>query len=361
MPPGSQRASATRSRGHSSHGEHVPTVGIIVNPWAGKDVRRLHAPVGNTPDTAKVGIVRRVVLGAFDAGAEQVVVADDLGRIGERAIDGIQRAHLVEGPSTGSALDTRRAATQLGELACEIVVVLGGDGTCRDVAIGWPDVTMLPISTGTNNVFPVFVDGSSAGVAAGLLATGRLDAATVVARAKRLTVDIEHADGSTERDIALVDVAAIAETGTGARAVVGADTVRGVVAAIASPVSTGLSSIAGRTHPLSNDDDDAVVVRLAHPGATAARHVRVPLVPGAFSTVGLESVERLAVGERARFDGPIVLAYDGERDRVLADGAAASVAVDRGGPRVLDVHRALRSAAELQLFDATIEEARDGD
>ncbi len=35
----------------------------------------------------------------------------------------------------------------------------------------------------------------------------------------------------------------------------------------------------------------------------------------------------LAEGERARFDGPLVLAYDGERDRVLAAGATADVSV----------------------------------
>ena len=51
-----------------------------------KDVRRLHAPVGHTPDSAKIGIVRRVAIGALDAGAEQVYAAADLGRIAERAI-----------------------------------------------------------------------------------------------------------------------------------------------------------------------------------------------------------------------------------------------------------------------------------
>ena len=40
------------------------------------------------------------------------------------------------------------------------VVALGGDGTCRDVAIGWPDAPLIAISTGTNNVFPT--DASTA-------------------------------------------------------------------------------------------------------------------------------------------------------------------------------------------------------
>jgi hypothetical protein len=334
----------------------VPTVGIVVNPWAGKDVRRLHAPVGHTPDTAKVGIVRRVVIGALDAGADRVLVANDLGRIAERAVRGIDRAVLVDGPSTGSALDTRRAAAQFAELGCDVVVALGGDGTSRDVVMGWPDVTLLPISTGTNNVFPVFVDGSSAGTAAGLVAAGRVDRSAVTRRAKRLVVDIVHPDGTTARDIALVDVAAVDDQGTGARAVVRPDRIRGVVAAIATPTSTGLSSIAGRTHPLGHDDPGGVVVRLAAAGA-GVRRVHVPIVPGAFSVLDVESVEVLAEGERARFDGPLVLAYDGERDRVLAPGATAEVSVDRDGPLVLDVDRALRAAATLQLFDVPLDDA----
>ena len=339
----------------------MPTVGIVVNPWAGKDVRRLHAPVGHTPDTAKVGIVRRVVIGALDAGARGVAVARDVGRIAERAVHGIAGADLVDGPSTGSALDTRRAASQFAELGCEVVVVLGGDGTCRDVAIGWPGVTMLPISTGTNNVFPMFVDGSSAGTAAGLVAAGRLDASAVASVTKRLVVDIVLPDGGRAQDVALVDVAAIEDQGTGARAVVRPDRIRGVVAAVATPTSTGLSSIAGRTHPLGADDDGAVVVRLARAGG-GARRVHVPIVPGAFSVLDVERIHLLGVGESARFDGPLVLAYDGERDRVLPAGAHADVSVDRGGPRVVDVDRALRAAAHLQLFDAPAhEEATHGD
>ncbi len=349
----------------------MPTVGIVVNPWAGKDVRRLHAPVGHTPDTAKVGIVRRVVIGALDAGASRVVVARDLGRIAERAVHGIDNAFLVDGPGTGSALDTRRAASQFAELGCDVVVALGGDGTSRDVVIGWPEVTLIPISTGTNNVFPTFVDGSSAGTAAGLVATGRIPVASVASTAKRLVVDIVHRDGTTERDIALVDVAAIDGQGTGARAVVRPERIRAVVAAIARPTSTGLSSIAGRTHPMTDADEGGVVVRLAAAGE-GRRRLHVPIVPGAFSVLDVMSIDRLAPGEHACFDGPLVLAYDGERECVLGPGAVARVSVDRSGPTVIDVDRALRLAATLHLFDAPMndapmndapmnEEASDGD
>ena len=55
------------------------------------------------------------------------------------------------------------------------VVALGGDGTCRDVATGWPEAPLIAISTGTNNVFPTAVDGTTAGVAASLRQAGSRD------------------------------------------------------------------------------------------------------------------------------------------------------------------------------------------
>ena len=324
------------------------SVGIIVNPWAGKDVRRLHAPVGHTPDTAKIGIVRRVAIGALDAGADRVYVSRDVGRIAERAVKGVDGAELVDGPSTGSPLDTRRAAAQMADLGCAAVAVLGGDGTSRDVTMGWRDVPMIPISTGTNNVFPGFVDGSSAGTAAGLVACGLLALTDVAPRAKLLTVDITMPSGDLLQDIALVDVGVIDDHGTGARAVVKPGLIRMVVAALAVPASTGLSAIAGRTRPIAADEDGGVVVRL---GGTH-RYVRVPIIPGSFDVLPIESIDVLPDGGSVRVDGPCVLAYDGERDRVLPAGAAAVITVSRTGPYVIDVARTLRAAAERHLFDA---------
>jgi hypothetical protein len=336
----------------------VGTVGIIVNPWAGKDVRRLHAPVGHTPDTAKIGIVRRVAVGALESGVTQVLAARDVGRIAERAIRGLDGAALVDGPGTGSALDTRRAAAQFSELGCDVVVVLGGDGTCRDVAMGWSDVTMIALSTGTNNVFPRFVDGSSAGTAAGMISTRSVDVRAVARRAKRLSIEITRADRSPEHDIALVDVALIDAPRTGARAVVKPGSIRAVVAAIATPTSTGLSSIAGRVHPLGRNDDGAIHVVLGGRG----RHVRVPLVPGSFDVLSIDRIELLPIGASVRFDGPGVVAYDGERDRVLPEGASATITVDRLGPSIVDVDRTLHCAAIQRLFDLpTPPEAPHGD
>ena len=43
------------------------------------------------------------------------------------------------------------------------------DGTNRAAVKGWRDAPLLTISTGTNNVFPMMVEGTTAGMAAALV------------------------------------------------------------------------------------------------------------------------------------------------------------------------------------------------
>ena len=108
----------------------VSTVGVIVNPRAGKDIRRLVSGASHTSDATKVGIVRRVVAGALEQGVERVLVASDTRRLALRAIDGLDGPiELVDTPHTGSHLDTVIAARELWKQEAGAVVVLGGDGT----------------------------------------------------------------------------------------------------------------------------------------------------------------------------------------------------------------------------------------
>ncbi len=328
----------------------MSTVGVIVNPWAGKDIRRLHAAVGHTPDSVKAGIIRRVVIAAAECGASRIVLGGDANGLGLRAVVGLDlhiSLELLDEEPTGSRLDTVRAAARMWKEQCGAVVVLGGDGTCRDVVIGWPDVPMVAISTGTNNVFPMSIDGSSAGAAAALVASGIVSIGDVARRAKRISVQIADPHLGHINDVALVEVALVDASFSGARAVVDAAAIRCVVAATATPASTGLSSIAGRLHPVSRDEPGAVFVRFGHGG----RRVRMPLMPGSFATVEVAEVRPLELGEPVLFNGPGMLAFDGERDRRVGRDATIMVTVEDSGPLVIDVERALISAARDRCFD----------
>ena len=331
-------------------------VGIVVNPNAGKDIRRLVSPATHVSDVTKVGIVRRAIVAAAEAGASRILLAPDRHRLAERAADGLRLpVEIVDEPVTGTRHDSIGAARRFWKEGAAAVIALGGDGTSRDVALGWPDAPLIPISTGTNNVFPFTVDGTSAGAAAGLLASGAIAPDEVVRRAKRVTVSVvdASADGPHD-DVAVVELALVDTRFVGARAVRDATSIRAVVAAVATPASTGLSSIAGRVHPVDRWEPGGVLVRLGRGG----RRVRVPLAPGDFTTLEVAEVRPLAEGEVVEFDGPGVLAFDGERDQPLSSSARVSASVDRSGPLLIDVERALVLAARGKMFDRP--EVRDG-
>lgn len=328
-------------------------VGIVVNPNAGKDIRRLVSSATHVSDVTKVGIVRRAIVAAAESGATRILLAPDRHRLAERAADGLNLpVEIVDEPVTGTRHDSIGAARRFWKEGAAAVIALGGDGTSRDVALGWPDAPLIPISTGTNNVFPFTVDGTSAGAAAGLLASGAVAPDEVVRRAKRVSVVVD--DDGRHDDVAVVELALVDTRFVGARAVRDAASIRAVVAAVATPASTGLSSIAGRVHPVDRWEPGGVLVRLGRGG----RRVRVPLAPGDFTTLEVAEVRPLAEGEVVEFDGPGVLAFDGERDRPLSPSARVTASVDRSGPLLIDVERVLVLAAREKLFDRP--EDRDG-
>lgn len=356
----------------------MTTVGIIVNPNAGKDIRRLVTPATHTSDVTKVGIVRRAIVAAAESGATRILLMPDRHRLAERAADGLDLSGLdldgarrdcvikiVDEPLTGSRFDTIAAAHRFWKEQVGAVIALGGDGTARDVALGWPDAPLIAISTGTNNVYPSAIDGTSAGAAAALVASGHVDIARVGRRSKRVTVRIDDVvlDGDEERhvsrdDLALVDLAFIDAQFVGARAVRDPSTVRAVVAAVATPASTGLSSIAGRVHPIDRWEDGGVLVRL---GGGDGRRVRVPLAPGSFTTLDVAEVRPLALGENVEIVGKCVLAFDGERDVPVSERGRVNVRVDKSGPLLIDVEATLNIAARDRRFDAPSHSNTDGD
>ena len=321
----------------------VAPLGIIVNPLAGTDVRRLSSPAGHTSHAAKIAMVQRVASAAKAAGAQRVLLAPDSAGLAQRAaslLGGV--AEMLDLSALGSRHDTVAGARQLCKQECAAVVVIGGDGTCRDAAIGWPGMPMIALSTGTNNVFPLAIDPVAAGTALGLVATGVIPLDVVWSATKRLVIHV-----GDDEYIALVDMALLETDSVGSRAVLHGSQLRAVVAAIASPCASGISSIAGRVAPLAGDDPDGIVVYLGGD----VRRVRVPLVPGTFQTVAISSVARLARGGVVWFDGPAVLAFDGERDVVVGRDTRISVTIDDGGPRRIDVDRVLWLAARRAGFD----------
>lgn len=334
----------------------MSAVGIIVNPHAGKDIRRLSTPATHTSDVTKVGIVRRAMVAALETGVDEVLVMPDGHHLGERAADGLgDRVVILDEPVSGSRWDTVAAARAMWKADVGAVIGLGGDGTARDVALGWPEVPLVAVSTGTNNIFPTAIDGTSAGTAAALVALASVDVTSVVDPSKRIVVTVEESD-STVEDLALVDVAVVSGRFIGARAVQDPAAITAVLAAIATPVGSGLSGIAGRIHPVLRQEPGGVLVTMGAGGSP----LRVPLAPGAFTTLEVTDVRPLADGESVTFSGGSILAFDGERDLVTSPSARITARIDWAGPRVIDVERTLVTAARSGLLGDSGRRRLDG-
>lgn len=328
------------------------TVGIVVNPLAGTDIRRLVASASPTTEMAKVGIIRRAIIGAAEAGTQRILLSDDRRSLARRALDRIERdlgsraaesvdVDVLSGPPHDHRSNTVRVARELRDRGAGALVVLGGDGTHRDVVQGWRDAPIVAVSTGTNNVFPRPMEATLAGHAAGAVASGCVSLPDVSWRAKVIDVEVRRADGSVEHDLALVDVALVDTAFTGSRAVWHGGSLRSIVATIAEPASVGLSAIAAACEPCGRAEPAATWVTLAPSGAT---DVRVPIAPGRYADLTVSRARRLDLGEPVEFAGPGTLSFDGERDVVLAADDRAMLTVHDDGPCVIDVDAAIDEA-----------------
>ena len=244
------------------------------------------------------------------------------------------------------------------ELGVQCLITLGGDGTNRAVVKGCASLPMVAISTGTNNVFPTMVEGTLAGLAAGLLARGELELERVSIASKTLAV---YVDGQY-RDLALVDVAISRERFVASRAIWDMNTIYEVFLSRAEPASIGLSSIGARLQPVSLADDGGLYYSLKHlndagPESIGSNSspesgaVMAPIAPGVIHSVPINSWRLLTVGERvAVARRHCTVALDGERSFSVSLDESLEIAVQRDGPPVVQVEAALHEAASRGLF-----------
>ena len=324
----------------------MAVVGIIANPSAGKDIRRLVAHGRMVPDWEKVNIIRRVLLGLEATGISQVVAMREPSHLCERAQQDAElslQLDILDMPVLGSDRDSVRAGEMMAQMGVGSLVTLGGDGTNRAVAKGCGRVPLVPISTGTNNVFPTMIEGTLAGMAAGVVALGLVDLEVVTTANKRL----ELYEAGELKDLALVDVAVSRERFVASRAIWDVDTLHEVFLTRAETTSIGLSSIGARLHVLSSAEDGGLHFSLGQGGTT----VLAPVAPGMVRTVPVAKWRLMSLGERvAVCASPCTIALDGEREFRLREGQHVDVAVTRNGPHIVDVEAALREAAATGVF-----------
>jgi predicted polyphosphate/ATP-dependent NAD kinase len=329
----------------------VGIVGIVANPASARDNRRLVADAAPVTTNDKINMLRRVLAGLHSVGVVRALSMTDLGGI-SAAIAG-----LADGPAssawpsidfvdqvlTQSATDTTTAVEAMVAADVGAIVVLGGDGTNAVVADACGDVPIASISTGTNNAFPRGAEPTVVGIAAGLVATGALDADEVACRTKTLTVR-----SGERRHRALVDVAITAHDSVASGAVWDSSTVRELFLCFAEPHAIGLSAIGAHVRTVRRSDPFGLHVRLGRP-ATAA--VRVPLGPGLIADVELAEVAEFATDMTVTVATPFgVVAVDGERAFRFGQHDTVTVTLSADGPRAIDVEDAMARASARGLL-----------
>ena len=331
---------------------HPISIGVIANPSSGRDMRRLLSWASVFPSAEKVNVVLRLISAMGSVGVEEAWMLPDSAGIAARVRDAaalardrrglpLPNVRLLEMSIHDSATDSARAAAQMVREGVRLIAVLGGDGTHRAVASACDFVPLLALSTGTNNAFPEMREATTAGIAAALVATGKVTEEVGLRANKRLRVVGRNVD-----EFALVDVCLSRQIATGARAVWRSEDLVDVFTSFGEPGAIGLSSIAGLAYPVSRDDPYG-----AHVHFGAGRTLLAPLLPGALQRVSIASIGRLLPGEPVHLGRSAgTLAFDGEREIELDGNDGLRIELDLSGPRTVAVSRTLEYAASSGLL-----------
>ena len=324
-------------------------IGVIVNPAAGRDIRRLTGGASVVDNYAKHRVAECVLCGleVLSDPPDATLMPDKSGiarSVVDNAPDDVS-VNLLDISLTGSAADTRQA-TERFRAEADALVVLGGDGTTRDVALESGDLPLLAVSTGTNNVVPSAVDGTVAGAAAALVATGAVDSESV-------TYCHEMVEARTESGDSVIGLAAVElsdRSFIGTRALLDPDELLGGIVSRAGPSEIGLSGIAGAFDTLAPDDPGAVALRLADTD-TSERTVRAIVAPGVTTSVGIEEYRHLSNDESMTVevsDG--VVGADGERELEVTDETVDFYSVS-DGPRLISFETVFERAAHTGILE----------
>ncbi|MCP5180936.1 MAG: NAD(+)/NADH kinase [Pseudomonadales bacterium] len=321
----------------------MSAIAICVNPMSGRDVRRLAARATNMTHEAKRDIVARIAAGADAMGVTDIYVTREPFRIAAAALEQMTlnaRVHVLDFKLEASAGDTQTAVRRFLEEGVATIVSLGGDGTNRAMVRESCNYHLIPLSTGTNNVFPVQVEPTIAGMAAGLQARGLLPA-TLSQPVKVLHVRSPRGD-----DVGLIDAVLLERDHVGNLLPFDAGRLRQILLTRAEPDAIGMSPIGGLIEPVYAEEDGGLLLQMG-PGGYA---FDAPLSPGWFQPVQVQSITRVPLGVAVPFRGKGVLALDGDRDHRLELHESAVVEIRRDGPPVVDVRGAMRHAVAAGII-----------
>ena len=132
-------------------------IGILVNPRAARDIRRLVTGASSIPVSERVAICHRIVRGLSAVDVGQILMMPDRDNIAVKLKTAVERersstsarlpgVRILDMPVTDSPQDTLDAAQLMVKAKVGAIVVLGGDGTHRLVAHACGTIPLACIS-----------------------------------------------------------------------------------------------------------------------------------------------------------------------------------------------------------------------
>ena len=329
------------------------SVGILANPASARDVRRLIAHASTVTVAERCSMIQRALIGLARMGVDRVLIMRDHGGIAQglelaqknrRKDQPLQwpKLEYLEMEVGGEATDTLNAVTMMCEQECRVIIVLGGDGTHRLVAHACGEIPLACISTGTNNVFPKFIESTVAGMAAGALAVKKVQQELVCLRNKRLLLEI---NGKAQIS-ALVDICVTSEDWIGTRAVWRPKDLRELYLSFAEPGAIGLSSIGSLVLPRARELNEGLEIMM-EPSSTNGIKVEAPIAPGLITEINVDSCRPLRLGEPKSIRIPKgTLALDGEKEIEFNAEDQVKITLDPLGPWSINVDKIMGMLAK---------------
>lgn len=328
-------------------------VGMIINPDAGKDIRRITSAAADVTDRYKYNLAYCIAKTLFTFGNIQIEIMPERFGLGKRLLDSFSNGYatsqisLISMQLVNSAEDSRNAAEHFIQTGARLVIVLGGDGTVRIVAKSIATVPIMAISTGTNNVIPTMIDGTTAGLAAKfILSNPNIPLEDFCIRHKYIEVWV---DGKIA-DLALVDVGVIRDDFVGAKAVWKGDRISQVVVTRSKPFVTGLSSIVGMVRGVEPTDPYGLLMATGEKSAT--RFILASLQPGELQRVGISELQTLYPDQfySLSINQNSVISLDGEKEFTVSPDQHVQIVLRINGPWIVDISKVMDIAVKERHF-----------